>query len=81
MAQCYCMHLKDPKLSRFNVEFNFNKSKGGEIYPFARYIGTTATTNGILLHGNIKCSSWNSLCPVTHLECSHHAISIKNGQY
>lgn len=43
------MHLKDPKLSRFNVEFNFNKSKGGGIYPFARYIGTTATTNGILL--------------------------------
>lgn len=42
MAQCYCMHLKDPKLSRFNVEFNFNKSKGGGIYPFARYIGTTA---------------------------------------
>lgn len=33
MAQCYCMHLKDPKLSRFNVEFNFNKSKGGGIYP------------------------------------------------
>lgn len=49
MAECYCMHLKDPKLSRFNVEFNFNKSKGGGIYPFARYIGTTATTNGILL--------------------------------
>lgn len=23
MAQCYCMHLKDPKLLRFNVEFNF----------------------------------------------------------
>lgn len=49
MAQCYCMHLKDPKLWRFNVEFNFNKSKGGGIYLFARYIGTTATTNGILL--------------------------------
>lgn len=49
MAQCYCMHLKDPKLSRLNVEFNFNKSKGGGIYLFARYIGTAATTNGILL--------------------------------
>lgn len=33
MAQCYCMHLKDPKLSRFNVEFNFNKSNVVEFIP------------------------------------------------
>lgn len=43
------MHLKDSKLSRFNMEFNFNKSKGCGIYHFTRYIGTTAATNGILL--------------------------------
>lgn len=33
MAQCYCMHLKDPKLSRFNVEFNFNNQKVVEFIP------------------------------------------------
>lgn len=49
MDQCFCVHLKDSKLSRFNMEFNFNKSKGCGIYHFTRYIGTTAATNGILL--------------------------------
>lgn len=33
MAQCYCMHLKDPKLSRFNVEFNLINQKVVEFIP------------------------------------------------
>lgn len=43
------MYLKDFKLSRFYVEFNFNKLKGGGIYFFVRYIGIIVIINGILL--------------------------------